>query len=369
MENLKGKFGFGCMRLPMIGTEVDKEQFSKMIEEYFAAGFNYFDTAHGYIDGKSETAIKECLASKYPRESYILVNKLTGPYFNSQEEIRPFFESQLELTGVEYYDYYLMHAQNKNVFVKFKECKAYETAFELKKEGKIKHVGLSFHDKAEVLDQILTEYPEIEIVQIQLNYIDFEDPTIEGRKCYEVCEKHNKPVIVMEPVKGGNLASLPDDAGAVLNELNGGSNASYAMRYVASFEKVVMVLSGVSTIEQLRDNVATMKNLQPLNAEETKAIEKVTEILKSKKLISCTDCKYCVADCPQKILIPNLFSCYNIKKIYDTAMPQRDYDNMFTKNNGKASDCISCKKCEKTCPQHLEISELLKDVSNIFDAK
>ena len=206
MENLFGikkNFGFGCMRLPMIGEEVDIEQTKVMVDKFLEAGFNYFDTAHGYIQGKSELAVRECLAKRYPRESYMLTNKLTGNYFNKEEDIRPLFESQLEACGVEYFDFYLMHAQNATNFEKFKACRAYETAFELKKEGKVKHVGFSFHDSAEVLDKIISTYPEIEAVQIQFNYLDYEDATVESRKCYEVCRKHQKPIIVMEPVKGG----------------------------------------------------------------------------------------------------------------------------------------------------------------------
>ncbi len=367
MENIKGKFGFGCMRLPMLDGEVDKVQFAQMVDEYFEAGFNYFDTAHGYLDGKSETALKECLTSRYPRENYILVDKLTGNYFNTQEEIKPFFERQLEATGVHYFDYYLMHAQNKDIFEKFKKCKAYETAFELKKEGKIKHVGISFHDKADVLDKILNEYPEIEVVQIQLNYVDYNDNIVEGKKCYEVCQKHNKPIIVMEPVKGGNLANLPDDAKAVFDKLKGGSPVSYAMRFVGSFESVKMILSGVSNLEQLRENIETMKNFKPLNEVEYEAINKVCDIFKSKNMIPCTDCKYCVSECPKNILIPNLFGCLNSKKAFNNWNTAFYYSTVYTVNNGKASDCIKCKKCEKVCPQHLKISELLVDVAKEFE--
>ena len=212
MDRIKKNFGFGCMRLPMIGEEVDIEQTKQMVDAFLDAGFNYFDTAHGYIQGKSEKALKTCLTSRYPREKYILTDKLTANYFKTEADIRPFFESQLEICGVEYFDFYLMHAQGLVNYDHFKECRAYETAFELKKEGKIRHVGISFHDRAEVLERILTEYPEIEVVQIQFNYVDYDDPAVQSRKCYEVCRKFNKPVIVMEPVKGGSLVNLPEDA-------------------------------------------------------------------------------------------------------------------------------------------------------------
>ena len=223
MENSKffseihGNFGFGCMRLPMNGNKVEYKEFTKMADAFIAAGFNYFDTAHGYVGGMSETAIGDCVSARYDRDRFILTNKLTEPYFNKQEDIRPFFMQQLAWCKVDYFDFYLMHAQDKNNYQKFKRCKAYETAYELKKEGLIKHFGISFHDKADVLDMILTEHPEIEIVQIQFNYADYEDASVESRKVYEVCVQHGKPVIVMEPVKGGSLVNLPEEADKILN--------------------------------------------------------------------------------------------------------------------------------------------------------
>ena len=233
-----------------------------MVDTILEQGFNYFDTAHGYLNGKSELALNECLASRHKREEYILTDKLTMPYFNKQEDIRPFFESRLEACGVEYFDFYLMHAQSKDIFAHFKKCHAYETALELKEEGKIRHFGISFHDKAEVLEKILKEYPQIEVVQIQFNYVDYEDPAVESRKCYEVCRRYNKPAIIMEPVKGGNLVNLPEDAKKILDDLHGGSTASYAVRFAASFEGVMMVLSGMSNLEQMKDNLSYMKEFE-----------------------------------------------------------------------------------------------------------
>lgn len=275
MDKVKKNFGFGCMRLPMNGEEVDLEQTKKMVDTFIEQGFNYFDTAHGYIQGKSEKALKECLTSRYPRDKYILTDKLTANFFKKEEDIRPLFESQLEICGVDYFDFYLMHAQGAGNYAHFKECHAYETAFELKKEGKVRHVGISFHDKPEVLEQILTEYPEVEVVQIQFNYVDYDDPAVQSRACYEVCRKHNKPVIVMEPVKGGNLVNLPEDAKAVLDELYGGSPASYAIRFAAGFPGMMMVLSGMSSMEQMNDNLSYMKDFQPLNEAELAAVKKV----------------------------------------------------------------------------------------------
>lgn len=359
-------FGFGCMRLPMNGEEVDYPQFSQMVDTFLEEGFTYFDTAHGYLEGKSEIAIRECLVKRYPRESYILTDKLSNDFFQKEEDIRPFFESQLEACGVEYFDYYLMHAQNEEFYKKYKACRAYEVAQELKAEGKIRHVGLSFHDEASVLDMILTEHPEIEVVQIQFNYVDYEDAGIQGRLCYEVCRKHNKPIIVMEPVKGGNLINLPDKAKAVFDELNGGSYASYAIRYAASFEGIFMVLSGMSNMEQMQDNLSYMKEFQPLSKEEFAAIDQVCEIFKEMKVIPCTACRYCTDGCPKKICIPDLFSCVNGEEIYKN-WNGGWYYMVYTQNAGKASDCIKCGKCEKACPQHLPIRELLTQVAERFE--
>ena len=231
---IKGNFGFGCMRLPMKDGEVDRDEFIRMADAFIDAGFNYFDTAHGYIGGRSETAIRECVAERYSRDRFLLTNKLSSPYFNSREEIRPFFESQLEACGVSYFDFYLMHAQERGNYRKYKELKAYETAYSFKEEGLIRHFGISFHDKAEVLDMILTEHPEIEAVQIQFNYVDCDDSAVQSLKVYEVCRRHGKPVIVMEPVKGGSLVNLPPAADNVFRSLGGGSNASYALRYAGA---------------------------------------------------------------------------------------------------------------------------------------
>ena len=369
MEKIKKNFGFGCMRLPMKDNEVNHSEVSIMIDTFIENGFNYFDTAHGYISGKSETALRECLTKRYSREQYILANKLSTHFFEKQEEIRPLFESQLKACGVDYFDYYLMHAQSSDIFAKFKKCKAYETALELKSEGKIRHFGISFHDKASVLEQILVEYPQIEVVQIQFNYVDYEDPAVESRKCYEVCRKYGKPVIVMEPTKGGNLVNLPENAKTVLDSLHGGSTASYAIRFAAGFEGIMMVLSGMSNIEQMEDNISYMKDFHSLSKQEQEAVNQVCEIFKLQNLIPCTACRYCIDDCPMNIAIPDLFACLNAKKVFHNWNTDYYYHNVHTVNNGKASDCIKCGKCEKICPQHLKIRDLLKDVVQEFEIK
>ena len=368
-EDVKKNFGFGCMRLPMIenGKDVDIAQTTKMVDTFLEQGFNYFDTAHGYLEGKSELAVKECLTSRHKREEYILTDKLTMEYFKKQEDIRPFFESQLEACGVEYFDFYLMHSQSKDIFEYFKKCNAYETALELKEEGKIRHFGISFHDKAEVLEEILKEYPQIEVVQIQFNYLDYEDPAVQSRKCYEVCRKYDKPVIIMEPVKGGNLVNLPEDAKQILDDLHGGSAASYAIRFAAGFDGVMMVLSGMSNEEQMEDNLSYMKEFKPLDEIEMKAVKAVADVFHSKHMIPCTACRYCIEGCPKKISIPDLFACMNAKKVFHDWNADYYYGQVHTVHNGKASECIKCGKCEKVCPQHLQIRDLLKEVAEEFE--
>ena len=351
-ELIQKKLGFGFMRLPMIGDQVDIPQTCAMVDAYLDAGFNYFDTAHGYIDGKSELAIKECLTSRYPRDSYVLTNKLSGNFYNSREEIRPLFQQQLEACGVEYFDFYLLHAMSKDRYARVKEIEAVDECLQLKAEGKIRHLGMSFHDKAEVLDEILTDRPEIEVVQIQFNYVDFEDDKVESRKCYEVCRKHGKPVLIMEPVKGGSLVNLPAGAQKVLDKLEGGSNASYAIRFAAGFESVISVLSGMSTIEQLRDNIAYMQDFQPLSQKEQEAIATVTAIYRNQGLIPCTACRYCTEVCPQGIAIPELFNYLNAKK-------QEGLEAHYPEGSTPASECVKCGLCEGACPQKLNIRELL----------
>ena len=364
MDNIKKNFGFGCMRLPMNGESVNLEETGRMVDAFLEAGFNYFDTAHGYLQGESEKVLKACLTSRYPRESYVLTDKLTGSFFKTEADIRPLFESQLKACGVTYFDFYLMHAQSAKNYGHFKACRAYETAFALKAEGRVRHVGLSFHDSAEVLEQILTEYPAIEAVQLQFNYADYDDPKVQSRKCYEVCVKHGKPVIVMEPVKGGNLVNLPESAKAELDALHGGSAASYAIRFAAGFSGVMMVLSGMSNMEQMRDNLSFMRDFRPLDEREKAAVGRVRAILSGGNLIPCTGCRYCVDGCPKHIAIPELFAAMNDRQMHPDG--NADYA-AHTAPGRRASDCVKCGKCERACPQHLPIRQLLQRAAHEFE--
>lgn len=367
-SEIKGNFGFGCMRLPQVNGEIDIEQTKLMVDEFLASGFNYFDTAHGYLSERSEPTLRECLTTRHSRNRYILTDKLSDAYFESAADVRPLFYKQLEICGVEYFDFYLMHMLNRVRFDKFKKCRAFEQAFELKAEGKIKHVGFSFHDKADLLDQILTEYPEIEVVQLQFNYLDYDDPAVQSMLCYEVCVKHGKPVMVMEPIRGGNLINLPAPAKSLVDKL-GVSPANLALRFAASFENIVMVLSGMSTIEQMRENLSFMSNFKPLSNHEMEVAQQVAAIFKAQNMISCTACRYCIDGCPKKISIPDLFACLNTKRHFNDWNANYYYNKVHTVNHGKASECIKCGKCEKSCPQKLNIRELLNEVVKEFETK
>ena len=362
---IKKNFGFGCMRLPMLEDKVDLPQFSRMVDMFMERGFNYFDTARPYLGGQSETALRQCLTSRYPRESFVLTDKLSFTFFEQEEDIRPLFASQLEACGVEYFDFYLMHAISGARYDKYLRCRAFAIAQELKAEGKIRHIGMSFHDTPQVLDRILTEQPCIEAVQIQFNYLDAYSPVVRGMECLEVCRKHNKPVIIMEPVKGGNLMNLPGEAKALLDGLKGGSYASYAIRYAASQESVMMVLSGMSNLEQMEDNLSFMADFRPLDEKEYAAIEQVRGVFDRMDLIPCTACRYCTDGCPMKLNIPSLFSALNANTMFGGENGRASYKNNVEKG-GSPSDCVGCGQCEAACPQHLEIRALLKRVSARF---
>ena len=363
-EKIKNKLGFGCMRLKMNGDKVDYTEFCKMIDDFLDSGFNYFDTAHGYIDGKSETAIGDCLSARHRRESFVLANKLSDWYFETEADILPLFESQLKACKVDYFDFYLFHCLTRKSYPKHKACNSFEIIKKLKAEGKIKHIAMSFHDTADVLDMILTEQPCIEAVQLQINYLDEDDPGVQSKACYEVAVKHGKKVIVMEPVRGGALANLSDKAKAVFDALGtGASYASYALRYAASYPDVFMVLSGMGNTEMMRDNINTFTNFEPLSPVELYATCLAREIIRKERLIKCTGCGYCTEVCANNIPIPDIFKIYNSYLSADVAKSNvREQLKATTPN---AADCAHCKACEKVCPQAIEINDLLEKITKL----
>ena len=364
LKNIKGKLGFGCMRLPMNDKEVNKEEFNRMIDMYMEAGFNYFDTAHGYLDGLSEKAVRDCVAARYKREDFILANKLSCWYFENEEDVLPLFESQLELCGVEYFDFYLFHSLNRDGYEKHKRCNTFEIVKKLKEQGKVKHIAMSFHDTADVLDMILNEQPYIEAVQLQINYLDYDDPTIQSKACYDVAVKHGKKIIVMEPVKGGTLADLPCEAAKELEKLGSGSQASFALRYAASFPEVFMVLSGMGNCEMINDNINTFKDFKPVTEEVVKVFDNVREIVRRVNQIPCTKCNYCAEVCPAAIPISQVFTVHN--NLVSAKISRGEAKQEISKCREKMSECIKCKVCEATCPQSIKISEELEKVDKII---
>lgn len=367
-EDIK-KLGFGFMRLPMNGEEVDLEQTKKMVDHYMDLGFTYFDTAYVYMDGKSERAIRDAVVKRYPRESFQLATKMPIWPIKEYADYQPIFDESLARTEAGYFDFYLLHALGKDSYKKAEETGGWEFVQEMKKKGLVKHAGFSFHDSAEVLDEILTKHPEAEFVQLQINYADWESENVQSRQCYEVARKHGKPVIIMEPVKGGSLAVMSDELEAKFKSFNpNASVASWALRYAASLEGLVTVLSGMSNEEQLNDNTSFMKDFQPLSDEERKVIDEVVEIFNKAPKIPCTACKYCVDDCPMKINIPRMFSTMNHYMTFGSKeADQRSYENIV-KDAGRASQCLHCGSCESHCPQHIEIIKELEKIAATFEA-
>lgn len=371
LKEMGKKLGFGCMRLPVIDgkdSDIDYDTFSKMIDEYMEKGFNYFDTAYPYHSGQSEIAVKKCLVERYPRESFYLADKMPVWMTNEEKDFMPIFEEQLEKTGAGYFDFYLLHALGADGIKKLENIGGFEFIQKLKEEGKVKHAGFSFHDSAKVLDETLTRHPEVDFVQLQINYFDWDSVNVQSRMIYEVAQKHNVPVIVMEPVKGGTLANLMGEPANILRSMDEkASFASFAIRYAASLPNVFMVLSGMSNEEQLRDNISYMENFVPLSDKEKEAIEKVREELNKMATIGCTRCRYCVDDCPKNIMIPSILTVHNMSFQFGVNdKTKREYENV-TNHRGKASDCIKCGKCEGHCPQHLPIRELLVQSAERFE--
>lgn len=371
----KKKLGFGLMRLPLLNPDdpanVDVEQVKQMVDTFLERGFTYFDTAWMYHSFQSENVVKEALVDRYPRDSYTLATKLHAGFIKTKEDRDKVFEEQRRKTGVEYFDYYLLHDIGFDHYKTYTDLDCFRWLMDKKEKGLVRHIGFSYHDNAELLDKVLTEHPEFEFVQLQINYLDWESEGIQSRKCYEVAEKHQVPVIVMEPVKGGTLANVPDAVTKMFKEYHPDMSVpSWAIRFAASHENVALVLSGMSNMEQLLDNLSYMDELVPLNEEENALIRKAVEIINSTIEIPCTGCSYCTDGCPMNIAIPKYFSLYNADKQEvktKSWMPQQEYYSRLTGTFGKASDCVACGQCEDVCPQHLPVIDYLQKVAEHFE--
>ena len=370
------KLGFGLMRMPQTdptdASKVDIEQVKTMVDLFMAKGFTYFDTAIMYNGFASQRVAKEAIVDRYPRDSFTLATKLHNAFFNSREEMEKVFSDQLEQTDAGYFDYYLLHGIEAGSYPKYEQFDCFGWLLEKKAEGLVKLAGFSFHDTPELLDEILTKHPEMEFVQIQLNYLDWESEWVKSRAVYEVAVKHGKPVIVMEPVKGGTLAKVPEEAEKLLKarepEL---SVPSWAIRFAASQPGVMVVLSGMSSAAQMADNLSYMEDFKPLTEDEIALTRRVAEIINSQIAVPCTGCSYCTAGCPMQIAIPQYFSLYNEDMRENLAekgwtVNFTNYENL-TQKFGRAGDCVACGQCEGVCPQHLPIIEKLKEVSAHFD--
>lgn len=372
MQNYLGsdikKLGFGLMRPPMIDKQIDKEQLKNMVDAFLAAGFTYFDTAYVYSGGTSESVAKEVLIDRYPRDNFQFATKMPLWDVKGDNYYTEKFNEQLERTQAGYFDFYLLHGMSKSRLELSEATGAWKFGLDMKAKGLIKHFGFSFHDKADALDTILTRHPETEFVQLQINYMDWDDEDVQSRLCYETARRHNVPVIIMEPVKGGMLSSPGDEIKRLFEAARPCMSASsWAMRFAASLEGVITVLSGMSSLEQMQDNLSFMANFEPLTQNDREIIARAAEIFKSIPTIQCTACRYCVDDCPQNINIPQIIKALNGYTTYKNIIRSKGSYNMGTGNGGKAGDCIACGECEFRCPQNLPIIEHLKEASALFD--
>ena len=360
-----GKLGFGYMRLPRIDGKFDIPQINKMADAFLESGGTYFDAAYVY-DG-AEVALRDTVVRRHPRESFQIATKLPLGHIKPDFTMEQLFQTSLDRLGTDYVDFYLLHGINSKGNKHAEELGAWDFVLEKKAKGQIRHVGFSFHGYEEDLDEILKLHPETEFVQLQINYLDWDNPKVNARRLHEIAVAHNKPIIVMEPLLGGKLASDSSPAAVVLREANPvDSLASWALRYVASLENVIVTLSGMSNLEQVNDNIAIFKDIKPLRIGEMALVEKGIELIRSVPRIACTECNYC-KDCPSNISIPLLISLYNDFLVYKAKANLGGTYSWMTSNRGKACDCTSCGVCEAACPQGLEIIDTISKVSELFD--
>jgi predicted aldo/keto reductase-like oxidoreductase len=366
------KLGFGLMRLPLTDPQdpktIDYQEVNRLVDRYLEEGFTYFDTAWAYHGEMSESVVRRCLSERHPRESFVVADKMPIWLAKKPEDYPPIFEEQLRRTGLSYFDIYLLHALGHSSYEKTEQRGGFDFVRRMHDEGRIRHLGFSYHDNAELLDRILREHPEMEYVQLQINYADWENEGIQARRCYETAAAHGRKVIVMEPVKGGILAQLPTEAEELLRARDPeASMASWALRFAASPPEVAVVLSGMSNREQLEDNMAHLgRDFRPLSDEERALLDRAAEIVQGQVAIACTGCRYCMEECPQNIDIPDYFALYNDQQRFGMGLSNPSYYSNLTKRFGMASQCIDCGLCETRCPQHLDIRGGLKKVAEVF---
>ena len=365
------KLGFGLMRLPEKDGAIDIEQVSHMADSYMEAGFNYFDTAYVYHGGNSEKVVKEAIVKRFPRESFTIATKLPAWFLHSPEDRDKVFQEQLDRCGVDYFDFYLLHSlEDGNNYDTYEKYDCFNWGIKKRDEGRIRHFGFSFHGTPELLVQVLDKHPEIEFVQIQLNYADWDNKIVHSGELYEILRDRNIPMIIMEPAKGGKLACLDDECAEILKAIRPEkSRASWAFRYVGSLPGIATILSGMSTPEQMEDNINTFKDFEPLSEEELAAIDKVKEIMNRVELAGCTSCKYCVEGCPMGISIPDVISAVNTKRKFPGDMRPQFFYNGLVDRYSHASDCIACGQCEGVCPQHLPIISLMQEAVEKFESE
>ena len=363
------KLGFGLMRLPEKGGVIDHEHVCRMVDKYMKAGMNYFDTAYIYHGGKSETAARDALVKRYPRDSFMLATKLPAWEMRSKADVQRIFDDQLKKTGVDYFDFYLLHSiEEGNNYDTYEKYDCFSWGLKMKEEGRIRHFGFSFHGSPELLKEVLDKHPEVEFVQIQLNYLDRTNPVVRSQALYEILHERNIPIIVMEPVRGGMLADLGEGINAKFKAARPEKSvASWALRFVASLPGVMTVLSGMSSEEQMDDNIATFTDFEPVSNDEIRLINEVTQEVLAIPQIGCTACKYCCDGCPKKISIPDVFRTINTLRRYPDDWRSKNFYSGLVQRSGKASDCIAYGHCERVCPQHLPIIELMKEAAGILD--